>query len=275
MAGEVILVTGAGGGLGGAMAQALAGAGHTVAAADVDKGRLDALAAKCAGAAGKIMPFQVDLGDKAAAKGLVQRVVAECGDLFMLVNNAGVGQQVVDPDYSGASKPFWETDIDDWEKLIHVNTRAPLILTQQAVKHFMGKGRGRVINVTTSFNTMIMPGVWAYGQSKAALEAATASLSGLLAGTPVTMNILVPGGPANTALLPDNTGMDRAKIIQPPVMGPPIVFLASPEAADFNGKRFIALMWDSSLPGKQAAEKASAPAAWPGFGVQSAAPKPA
>ena len=198
MASEVILVTGAGGGLGGAMAEALARAGHTVAAADVEKDRLDALAARCAGAAGTIAPFTVDLGDKDGCTKLVSRVVETCGDLFMVVNNAGVGQQTVDPDYSGAAANFWDVDIAGWERLININTRAPLILTQQAVRHFVGRGRGRIINVTTSFNTMIAPGVWAYGQSKAALEAATASLAGLLAKTPVTMNILVPGGPANT-----------------------------------------------------------------------------
>lgn len=272
MAGEVVLVTGAGGGLGGAMAEALARAGHCVTAADVEASRLEALVARCADVSGRIVPFQVDLGDREACTALVGRVVKECGDLFMLVNNAGVGQQAVDPDYSGKAADFWNVDIAGWERLIDINTRAPLILTQQAVKHFLHKGRGRVINVTTSFNTMIAPPVWAYGQSKAALEAATASLAGLLAKTPVTMNILVPGGPANTGLLPENTSMDRAKIIQPPVMGPPIVWLASPEAEGQNGKRFVALMWDASLSGPEAAAKASAPAAWPGFGIQAAAP---
>ena len=270
---KVVLVTGAGGGLGGAMAQALAEAGHRVAAADVDANRLDDLVARVGTQPGEIIPFEVNLADKDACQALVGQVVDRCGDLFMLVNNAGVGQQVVDPDYSGNPKMFWDVDIDDWETLINVNTRAPLILTQAAVRHFLRQGRGRVVNVTTSFDTMLFSGVWAYGQSKAALEAVSASLAGLLAETPVRLNILVPGGPANTGLLPANTRMDRAKIIQPPVMGPPIVWLASDEAAQFNNRRMIALQWDASLPGLEAAQKASAPAAWPGFGVQAAAPK--
>lgn len=269
---KVILVTGAGGGLGGAMTHALAAAGYQVAAADVDGGKLDALAGRAGSLPGKIIPFAVDLSDKQQCKALVPEVIKRCGDLFMLVNNAGIGQQAVDPDYSGIATKFWDIDIDDWETLLHVNVRAPLILTQAAVSHFIAKGSGRVVNVTTSFDTMISPGVWAYGQSKAALEAASASLAGLLAGTPVRLNILVPGGPANTGLLPANTRLDRAKIIQPPVMGPPIVWLASEEAADFNNRRMIALQWDASLPGLESAINASAPAAWPGFGVQAAAP---
>ncbi len=269
----MVLVTGAGGGLGGAMALALAEAGHKVAAVDVDADRLQQLVGRAGAASSRIEAFQADLGNKAECSKLVGRVIAQCGDLFMLVNNAGVGMQIIDPDYSRNPRNFWDTDIDGWETILNINTRAPLMLTQAAVKHFMSKGRGRIVNVTTSFDTMISPRTWAYGQSKAALEAVTASLAGLLAGTPVRMNILVPGGPANTGLLPANTDLPRDKIIQPPVMGPPIVWLASEDAADFNNRRLVARMWDASLPGRLSAEKASAPAAWPGFGVQAAAPK--
>jgi len=269
---KVILVTGAGGGLGGAMAEALAGAGHTVAAVDVSGERLDALCARAKNLPGRIAPFTADLADRAVCEGLPAQVIERCGDLFMVVNNAGVGMQVVDPDYSKNPRPFWETSIEGWETVMNINARAPLILSKAAVTHFMSKGRGRIVNVTTSFDTMISPRTWAYGQSKAALEAMTASLASTLQSTPVRMNILVPGGPANTGLLPANTDLPREKIIQPPVMGPPIVWLASDEAADFNNRRMVARLWDASIPGPEAAAKASAPAAWPGFGVQAAQP---
>ena len=273
--GKVALVTGAGGGLGGAMALALAASGARVAAADIDPTRLDALVARAGdpGIRQRIVPFTVNLADRADCGTLIARVLERCGDLTMLVNNAGVGQQVLDPGYSTA-KPmnFWDSGIDGWETIINTNARAPVLLAQGAVRHFMAKGQGRVVNVSTSFDTMIAPKVWAYGQSKAAVEAMTASLAGLLDKTPVTMNILVPGGPANTGLLPANTDLPRDKIIQPPVMGPPIVWLASDDAAGFNGRRVIARLWDASLPGREAATKASSPAAWPGFGIQAAQP---
>lgn len=271
---RIILVTGAAGGLGGAMTLALLKAGMTVAAADANPAGLDALAdrAKGEGATGRLVPFQVDLSDRQHALDLVPRVVSECGGLFMVVNNAGVGMVVIDPDYSTSPRNFWETGIDGWEKLNNINVRAPYILTHEAVAHFMKAGGGRIINVTTSFDTMISPRNWAYGPAKAALEASTATLAGKVEGTGVTINILVPGGPANTGFLPANTDLPRDKIIQPPVMGPPIVWLASDEAAAFNNRRFVARMWDESLPGKEAAEKASAPAAWPGFGVQAGPP---
>lgn len=274
---RVVLVTGAGGGLGGAMSLALAQAGAIVAAVDLDLAGLTRLMDRAGDAALKtrIVPFACDLADANACVRLPGEVISAFGDLFMIVNNAGVGMQVIDPDYSTAqAKPFWETAIGDWQTIIDVNARASLILAQESVRHFMQRGGGgRVVNVMTSFDTMIASKVWAYGQAKAALEAASASLAGQLAGTPVTMNILVPGGPANTGLLPANTDLPRDKILQPPVMGPPVVWLASDEADDFNGRRIVARLWDTSLPGRDAAMKASAPSAWPGLGMQAAQPK--
>ncbi len=274
--GKVALVTGAGGGLGGAMALALAGAGAKVAAVDVSLDGINGLMQR-AGAAGSqanIFPFIANLGDRGDCEKLVGEVISACGDLTMLVNNAGVGQQMIDPEYSTAkAKPFWETEISGWETIINVNMRAPVILMQKAVKHFIAKGRGRVVNVTTSFDTMIAAKVWGYGQAKAGFEAVSASLAAQLANTPVTLNILVPGGPANTGLLPANTDLPRDKIIQPPVMGAPVVWLASDDAAGFNNRRIIARMWDANVPGKEAAQKASSPCAWPGYGVQAAQPK--
>jgi NAD(P)-dependent dehydrogenase (short-subunit alcohol dehydrogenase family) len=274
--GKVAIVTGAGGGLGGAMALALAEAGAKVAGVDVS---LDGITALMQRAAAKnvqqnIFPFVANLGDRSECEKLVGEVIAACGDLTLLVNNAGVGQQMIDPDYSTAqAKPFWETDISGWERIININMRAPVILMQKAVKHFIARGGGRVVNVTTSFDTMIAPKVWAYGQAKAGFEAVSASLAAQLSNTPVTLNILVPGGPANTGLLPANTDLPRDKIIQPPVMGAPIVWLASDDSNGFNNRRIIARLWDSSVPGKDAAQNASAPCAWPGFGIQAAQPK--
>jgi 3-oxoacyl-[acyl-carrier protein] reductase len=274
--GKVAIVTGAGGGLGGAMALALAGAGAKVAAVDVSLEGITALMQRAASinAQQNVVPFVVNLGDRNECEKLVDEVIAACGDLTMLVNNAGVGQQMIDPDYSTAqAKPFWETDISGWERIINVNMRAPVILMQKAVKHFIKRGGGRVVNVTTSFDTMIAPKVWAYGQAKAGFEAVSASLAAQLANTPVTLNILVPGGPANTGLLPANTDLPRDKIIQPPVMGPPVVWLASDDSNGFNNRRIVARLWDNNIPGKEAAQNASAPCAWPGFGIQAAQPK--
>ena len=84
-----------------------------------------------------------------------------------------------------------------------------------------------------------------------------------LEGTGVTANVLVPGGPVNTNLLPPDSPFDREKLIQPDIMRVPVVWLASDAADGVNGRRFIAYFWDESLPVEERLEKAGAPAAWP------------
>jgi NAD(P)-dependent dehydrogenase (short-subunit alcohol dehydrogenase family) len=118
--------------------------------------------------------------------------------------------------------------------------------------------------VTTSLGTMVRGGYLLYGASKAAAEAAMAVLAADLQGTGVTSNVLVPGGVTNTPLVGENAG-DPAKMLQPEIMVPPLLWLVSDEADGVNARRFVAMDWDKSLPGNQAAEKAGVPIAWLGI----------
>ncbi len=262
---KVALVTGGAGGMGSVMSRALADAGITVAAVDVNAESLKRLDRR-------VGPLEVDIGDRAACTALVPRVVKELGGLDVLVNNAGVGMQLVDPDYSVKPPRFWESNIDGWQRLFDINVRAPILLAQAAARHMLARRWGRIVNVTTSFDTMLAPRTWAYGQSKAALEAASASWAAGLADTGVTLNILIPGGPVDTPLLPANTSLPRDKLIRPEVMGPPIAWLASDGADGFSGRRVIAREWDARLPPREAAERCSDPIAWPGFGRRAVMP---
>jgi hypothetical protein len=83
-----------------------------------------------------------------------------------------------------------------------------------------------------------------------------------LDGTGVTVNVLVPGGITNTPMVSEASGFDRAKMIQPEVMAPPLVWLVSDAAGKVTGRRFLGVHWDTKLPPEQAAEKAGAPVAW-------------
>ena len=133
-------------------------------------------------------------------------------------------------------------------------------------------GRGRIVNVTTSLNTMYRAGAGAYGPSKAALEAHTHIMAHDLEGTGVTANVLIPGGPVNTRMIPVASGVDRAELIQPTVMRDPIVWLCSDDSDGISGMRFIALRWDASLPRDERIEAAGAPVAWTQLGAQSVQP---
>ena len=126
--------------------------------------------------------------------------------------------------------------------------------------------------MTTSMNTMYNPGGTPYGPSKAAHEAFIAMASRELAGTGVTVNVLVPGGMSNTNLIPDDAAHRRERMIQPDVMRAPVVWLASEASDSINGMRFIGYYWDESLPLEERIERAGAPAAWPQLGAQAVRP---
>src|ERR1700733_8973721 len=84
---------------------------------------------------------------------------------------------------------------------------------------------GPIVNVTTILGTMIRDGSPTYGPSKAALEAFSAIMAKDLAGTGVTVNVLVPGGMTNTGMIPLEAGYERADMIQPVIMAPPLNWL--------------------------------------------------
>src|SRR5438874_9202194 len=103
---------------------------------------------------------------------------------------------------------------------------------------------GRIVNVTTSLGTMIRSGSPTYGPWKAALEAVSAIMAKDLEGSGVTVNVLVPGGVTNTGMVPQQAGFDRAQMIQPEAMAPPLVWLVSDAAGGVTGHRFLAVHWD-------------------------------
>src|SRR3546814_2365602 len=95
-----------------------------------------------------------------------------------------------------------------------------------------------------------------YGALKASLEAASAVWAAELDGTGVTVNVLVPGGPADTAFIADGSGMDRTTMLRPEVMGPPAAWLASAAADGVTGKRIVAAFW-AQAAGVDAADRTS------------------
>jgi NAD(P)-dependent dehydrogenase (short-subunit alcohol dehydrogenase family) len=132
---------------------------------------------------------------------------------------------------------------------------------------------GRIINVTTSLDTMWRSLMQPYGGSKAANEALLTALSQELEGTGVTANVLVPGGAADTRLVSRAIVPDRATLIRPEVMVPPLLWLCSNASDGVNGQRFIGMRWDKNLPSAEAANNAGAPMAWQQLGRQAIEPE--
>jgi NAD(P)-dependent dehydrogenase (short-subunit alcohol dehydrogenase family) len=271
--GKVAIVTGAGRGIGRSMAMGLVAAGAQVAAADVDAGVLDALRAQAQkdGAADRLLVWQGDVSSDEGAQALVRAAVAKFGHLDILVNNAGLNLETVRSPGAPIAATFREIPPADYRRIMEVNTVAPFLMARAAVEPMIARKWGRIVGVTTSLDTMWRKGMIPYGGSKAAHEALVAAMAEELAGTGVSANVLVPGGPVNTRMTA-SFGATQSALIAPDVMIAPLLWLTSEAADGVTGRRFIAALWDATLPVAAAAEKCGAPAAWPQLGNQTIFP---
>jgi len=259
---RVALVTGGGKGIGGTMVHTLLSAGHAVVAADSDATALADLAgAVDVGNRRFLLPLQLDLTAAGAAEEAVAATARHFGGLDILVNNAGIGMASLRSDYGSRPVRFWEVTPEQWRRFLEVNTTVAFALSRAAVPIMRERGFGRIVNITTSLGTMLRGGFSAYGASKAAFEALSAVMAEDLAGSGITVNVLVPGGVTNTAIVHADAAT-RARMLQPEVMVPPLLWLVSDAASGTTGRRFLAAHWDAALPPEQAAERAGAPTAW-------------
>jgi NAD(P)-dependent dehydrogenase (short-subunit alcohol dehydrogenase family) len=258
---QTAIVTGAASGIGRAMALGLLDAALDVVAVDRTAPALQTLAREAQGKPGVIRTIHADLSEPAAFDRIVATTLEDSGRIDILINNAGIGQASVRPDRRTNPIRFWEVTPEQWYRFVAVNATAPIMMARAVLPHMRASNRGRIVTVTTSLGTMVRDGYLLYGASKAAAEAAMASLSADLKGSGVTCNVLVPGGVTNTGIVGDDAG-DRSKMLQPEIMVPPLLWLVSDAAAGVNGRRFIAADWDTAVPPAQAAEKAGAPIAW-------------
>jgi NAD(P)-dependent dehydrogenase (short-subunit alcohol dehydrogenase family) len=244
------------------MAHGLAGAGATVVAADMDAAGLAETAghAEVLGLRGRLVTHPLDVRDADACRAAVETVERDFGRLDVLVNCAGLGPVYMRHDFITRPLPFWEADPDRWWTMFAVNLRGPFLLSRCAASGMIARGFGRIVNITTSFSTMIRGGNMPYGQTKAGLEAGTASWAEDLKGTGVTANVLIPGGAADTGMIPRDIVTDRSKLVSPDLMKAPNVWLASDASGDITGRRFVAQHFDPHDP---LAAPGCAPAAWP------------
>jgi NAD(P)-dependent dehydrogenase (short-subunit alcohol dehydrogenase family) len=250
---KTAIVTGAASGIGRALALGLSEAGFNVVAVDRQTAGLSTLPAP-------IKPLTVDLAQPTSFDTIVTETLTAFGQIDVLVNNAGIGQAAVRTDQRSNPIRFWEVTPEQWSLFLTINATAPIMLTRAVLPHMLKANSGRIITVTTSLGTMVREGYLLYGASKAAAEASMAVLAADLAGTALTVNVLVPGGVTDTPLVGE--AGDRSKMLRPEIMLPPLLWLLSDEAASINGRRFIAADWDTRLSPAQAAEAAGAPVAW-------------
>lgn len=240
---KVALVTGGGRGIGEAIAEAFAreGAAVVVTAAR-ERAEIEEVASKIGGTA-----LLADVSREEEVRSAVDSVLATYGRIDILVNNAARGMRFVNERFMTEPKPFWEADPESWRMVIDTNVSGVFLMTRAVVPHMLARGSGRIINITINQETMRRKGFSPYGPSKAALEAMSSIWAQELEGTGVTLNLLLPGGATNTGMIPDSLPESRRReLIDPAVMGPPAVYLASEEASGVNGQRIVAVEWMKS-----------------------------
>jgi NAD(P)-dependent dehydrogenase (short-subunit alcohol dehydrogenase family) len=258
--GRVVLLTGAAGGIGRVMTAAFLADGHAVAAVDRDGDALDRLST-ASGAGERLHTIISDLATAAGCEHAVAAARSRFGPIEAVINNAGIGVSSIRPDAEACHPQIEELTPEIWERFLAIFVRAPVMLVRAAVPSMRDRRFGRIINNTTSYLTMLR--VLPYGAVKAALESTSAVWAKELEGTGITVNVLVPGGPTDTAIISDASGWPREKMLRPEIMGPPTVWLISDAAADFTGKRITAARWNTALPPDESARQASRPIGWP------------
>lgn len=278
LSGRRAIVTGGGRGLGRVMALALIRAGADVAITGARSASQlhDTVEAARLLKGGRCIALTADVRDQAICADVVRQVEDAFGGIDILVNNAARGptEQSLSSPQPGSPR-FWEADPDAWLRMIATNIGGPFIMARLCAPGMIRAGHGRIINISTSRPTMLLPRAGPYGATKAALEACTRTWAAELEGTGVTVNALLPGGPSDTALIPGpvggrSNGYRAGKeprgvegpveggLLPPEIMAPPLLWLASDESGAINGRRFVARDWDPDLPFAQAAVRAEA-----------------
>jgi 3-oxoacyl-[acyl-carrier protein] reductase len=183
---RVVLVTGGGRGLGRAMALALAEAGARVAVTGAREGgelREAVAEAERIGGAGRALAIRADVTSEADCVRAVRETRDAFDALHVLVNNAGRGMRLVSETFTTEPTRFWETPPDIWRQILDINVNGVFLMTQAAMPIFLEQGFGKIVNISTSDQTMVRRGYAPYGPSKAALEAMTRVWAADLKGT--------------------------------------------------------------------------------------------
>ncbi|MGA4837463.1 SDR family NAD(P)-dependent oxidoreductase [Streptomyces sp. G45] len=232
LAGRTALVTGAGRGLGAAVARALHDRGASVAAVDRDEDGLRCLAADL----GRVLAVPVDLATPRGVDEAHERAVDGLGPVDILVNNAAIAP----------ARSLWEIAADEWDQVFAVNLRAAFFLTRRAAEGMRRRRSGRVVNVASVAGQTPRGTSAHYGISKAGLLAMTKNFAAELAPYDVTVNAVAPamirtpmvGTVSDETLreLTEKTPLRR--IAEPEEVAAVVAFLAADTGAFITGATY-------------------------------------
>jgi NAD(P)-dependent dehydrogenase (short-subunit alcohol dehydrogenase family) len=243
-----VLVTGGTSGLGLAMASALAAAGHSVALTGRSGPHASSVAEGLPGATG----IELDVRDESSVTRAVDEAWSRLGGIDMLVNNAGIGMRTVNPLFMTQPQGFWEVPVSGFRDVVDTNLTGYFLVAREVTPRMLASGEGRIVNISVNISTMERPGFVPYGPSRAGSESLSRIMAADLRGTGVTVNRLLPGGATLTGMLPPEARPEGREFLDPAVMGPPIVWLASEDAAGVHDERIVAVEFERWLRDREA-----------------------
>jgi gluconate 5-dehydrogenase len=192
--------------------------------------------------------IEMDVRDAASVQVRVDEIYERLGGVDVLVNNAGIGMRTVNPRFLTEPQPFWAVAPADFCAVLETKVTGCFLVARAVVPRMLAAGRGRVVTISMSKQTMTRRGFVPYGPAGAAVEALARVMAADLKGTSVTANVLLPGGATATGMIPDDVPLEtRATLLDPAIMGPPIVWLASAEAEGIHDERIVAKDFDKWL----------------------------
>jgi NAD(P)-dependent dehydrogenase (short-subunit alcohol dehydrogenase family) len=241
LSGKVAIVTGAGSGIGKALATRLAADGASVVVADVAK--FDLAAAEIAKAtAARTLGLQIDVSSEADVARLATETIKAFGRIDILVNNAAIFSTI-------KLKPFEQIEVAEWRKVMDVNVLGVALCCRACVPHMRKAGGGRIINLASGAPLKGVPLFLHYISSKGAVIAMTRGLARELGKDGITVNTLAPGFTLSENVAKDPTHVKQGEVTRmtraiqrdetPEDLVGTVSFLASADAAFMTGQTLV------------------------------------
>ena len=238
--GKTVLVTGGGGGIGGATCRRFAAAGAKVAVLDLNPAAAGATAEAITAAGGRAIAVKCDITRREDVDAAIAKATAELSPVDVLVNNAGWD----------VFKPFTKTNADDWQRLIAINLIGALNMHHAVLPGMVERRRGRIVNIASDAARVGSSGEAVYAACKGGLVAFSKTIAREHSRHGITVNVVCPG-PTDTALFADykqgagdpakledafRRSIPLGRIGQPDDLPGAILFFASDEASYITGQ---------------------------------------